>query len=264
MGFFEVEISTMEAHSRPRREAGAPAGAGASGRSSRSSCWSPSSSLFAAPGGSLLELVGENPPAADAFDVRRVEFSPGEIRIRVTNPQREDLTIATVTVDDAIVPFTLDGPATLGRLRSSTIVVPYDWVADDPICVGITSSTGIQTTEDDRGRGRDARRDAKGFLGYAVIGVLVGVVPDRPRPALAPVAAACATRVAGGVHGPDRRPAHVPGCRGARRGARAPGRAPERARRHRPRPARRRRAATSRSRSSRSASAEPARPRAAR
>ena len=105
-------------------------------------------SLFAARGGSLLELVGENPPPPDAFDVRRVEFSPGEIRIRVTNPQREDLTIATVTVDDAIVPFTVDGPATLGRLRSATIAVPYAWVEDEPIAVGVTSSTGIQTTHE--------------------------------------------------------------------------------------------------------------------
>ena len=105
-------------------------------------------SLFAAAGGSLVDLVGQNPPPADEFDIRRVEFEPGEIRIRVTNPQREDLTIASVTVDDAIVPFTLDGPQTLGRLRSATIVVPYDWVEDDPISVGVTSSTGIQTTEE--------------------------------------------------------------------------------------------------------------------
>ena len=118
-------------------------------------------SLFAARGGSLLDLVGENPPPADAFDVRRVEFSPGEIRIRVTNPQREDLTIATVTVDDAIVPFTVDGPTTLGRLRSATIVVPYAWVEDEPIAVGVTSSTGIQTTEEIAGRGRDAAAEPR-------------------------------------------------------------------------------------------------------
>ena len=71
-------------------------------------------SLFAARADPLVDLVGENPPAPDMFDVRRVEFFPGEIQIRVTNPQREDPTIATVTVDDAIVPFTLDGPTTLG------------------------------------------------------------------------------------------------------------------------------------------------------
>ena len=83
-------------------------------------------------------------------------FDPGEIRIRVTNPQPDDLTIGSVTVDDAIVPFELDGPRTLKRLRSSTIDVHYDWVEDEPISVGVTSSTGIETREDDRRRGRDA------------------------------------------------------------------------------------------------------------
>jgi hypothetical protein len=81
--------------------------------------------LFASSGSSLLDLVGRAPPARDEFDVRRVEFKPGEIRIRVTNPQRPKLTIASVTVDDAIVSFRLDGPATLARLRSSTIIVPF-------------------------------------------------------------------------------------------------------------------------------------------
>ena len=88
---------------------------------------------FSAWGDSVTDLLGRNPPPVDQVDVRRVEFKPGEIRIKVTNPQRDDLTVASVTVDDAIVPFTLDGPATLSRLRSSTIVVPYDWVEDEPI-----------------------------------------------------------------------------------------------------------------------------------
>ena len=79
-------------------------------------------------GDQIVDLIGANPPPADEFDIRRVELQPGEVRILVRNPQHDDLTIASVTVDDAIVPFTVDGPATLGRLRSSTIVVPYDWV----------------------------------------------------------------------------------------------------------------------------------------
>lgn len=134
-------------------------------------------SLFSAGGGSLLELVGENPPPADEFDVRRVEFSPGEIRVRVTNPQREALTIAAVTVDDALVPFTIDGPTTLGRLRSATIVVPFAWIEDEPIAVGITSSTGIQTTEEIPAAVATPEPGAGGFLGYAIIGALVGIVP---------------------------------------------------------------------------------------
>jgi zinc transporter ZupT len=133
--------------------------------------------LFTASGSSITGLLGENPPPADEFDIRRVEFHPGEIRIRVTNPQRDDLTIALVTVDDAIVPFEVDGPQTLGRLRSSEIVIQHDWVEEEPIAVGVTSSTGIQTTEEIPAAVQTPTASAKSVFGYGLIGFLVGVVP---------------------------------------------------------------------------------------
>jgi len=133
--------------------------------------------LFATAGDSLLDLVGRNPPPADEFDIRRVSFDPGEIRIRVTNPQREELTIAIVTVDDAILPFSLDGPRTLKRLRSTTILVAYDWVEGDPISVGVTSSSGIQTTQAIAAAVETPGASGRSVLGYAAIGFLVGIVP---------------------------------------------------------------------------------------
>jgi len=133
--------------------------------------------LFTAAGGSVTSLLGESPPPLDEFDIRRVEFHPGEIRIRVTNPQRDDLTIASVTVDDAIVPFDVDGSTTLGRLRSAEIVVQYDWVPGDPISVGVTSSSGIETRKDITAAFRTPEASAKSFFGYALIGTLVGIVP---------------------------------------------------------------------------------------
>ena len=132
---------------------------------------------YVASGSSLVGLIGQNPPQADEFDVRRVEFHPGEIRVRVTNPQQDDLTIASVTVDDAIVPFAVDGPRTLGRLRSSTVVIPFDWVPDDPIAVGVTSSTGIETVEEIPAAVETPGATAGAFLGYGIIGFLVGIVP---------------------------------------------------------------------------------------
>jgi len=133
--------------------------------------------LFAATGSSLTDLLGRTPPSADQFDVRRVEFRPGEIRVRVTNPQPDELTIATVTVDDAIVPFAVDGGRTLERLRSATIRIPYDWVADEPIAIGITSSSGIQTTHEVAAAVETPKPSPKGFLGFGLVGLLVGVVP---------------------------------------------------------------------------------------
>ena len=134
-------------------------------------------SLFAAFGGSLTGLIGTSPPQPDQFDIRRVEFHPGQIRIRVTNPQQDPITIASVTVDDAIVPYTLDGPRELGRLRSSEIVVPYDWVEHEPIAVGVTSSTGIETDHEVPAAVETPGVSVDSFFGYAAIGFLVGVVP---------------------------------------------------------------------------------------
>jgi ZIP family zinc transporter len=128
-------------------------------------------------GSSLTSLVGRNPPPADEFDIRRVEFHPGEIRVLVRNPQRDELAIAAVTVDDAIVPFSIEGPTKLGRLRSSTIVVPFDWVENDPVSLGVTSATGIQTVQEIAAAVETPERSAKGFLGYALIGGLVGILP---------------------------------------------------------------------------------------
>ncbi|MGZ8687122.1 MAG: ZIP family metal transporter, partial [Gaiellaceae bacterium] len=132
---------------------------------------------FASAGDRLLDLVGQSPPPADELDIRRVEFRTGEITVLVRNPQRDSITIAVATVDDAIVPFTTDGPDELGRLRSTKVVIPYDWVPDDPIAVGLTSSTGIQTTAEVAAAVETPRASARGFLGYGVVGLLVGVVP---------------------------------------------------------------------------------------
>ena len=134
-------------------------------------------SLFAASGRTLVDLVGRNPAPLDELAIRRVTFQPGEIRIRVTNPQRDEITIGSVTVDDAIVRYSVDGPTTLKRLRSSAIVVPYDWVEGDPIAVGVTSSTGIEVKKDIPAAVETPTANARSFLGYALIGLLVGVVP---------------------------------------------------------------------------------------
>ena len=133
--------------------------------------------VFASTGGSLTGLVGDNHPPPDEFDIRRVELHPGEIHIRVTNPQRDDLTIASVTVDDAIVPFDVDGPRTLPRLRSSEIVVQYEWVEDEPLSVGVTSSSGIQTVEEIAAATATPEPSARSAVGYGLIGLLVGIVP---------------------------------------------------------------------------------------
>jgi zinc transporter ZupT len=131
-------------------------------------------------GSSLTNLVGHAGPPPDEFDVRRVEFAPGEIKIHLTNPQRQDLTLAQVTVDKAIVPFTTDGRSgskTLSRLRSTIVTVPLQWVEDDPYTIGLIASSGVVTTHDVPAAVETEQPSLHGAAGLAVIGLLVGVVP---------------------------------------------------------------------------------------
>jgi zinc transporter ZupT len=169
-------------------DADAPAPAPATGRALRWRLWAlvPAILLIGvvsatvAAGDSLDGLVGNAPPPADEFAVRRVEFRPGAISIHVTNPQRDDLTLAQVTVDDALVPFSVDGvqgARTLGRLESTTVSVPFLWVEDDPYTIGLISSTGIVTTHDVAAAVETEQASLHGAAGLAVIGVLVGIVP---------------------------------------------------------------------------------------
>jgi zinc transporter ZupT len=132
---------------------------------------------FVSSGGSITGLVGNSPPPPDTLDLRRVEFHPGEIRVLVRNPQADDITIATVTVDDAVYPFTTDGPDTIGRLRSTTVEIPFDWVEDDPYTIGVTTSSGIQTVTEVPAAVETPGASGRSIGGYALIGFLVGVVP---------------------------------------------------------------------------------------
>jgi ZIP family zinc transporter len=73
--------------------------------------------------------------------------------------------------------YTIAGARDVKRLRSSTVVVPYDWVPDDPITVGVTSSTGIETVKEIGAAVETPTATVSGFLGYGIIGFLVGIVP---------------------------------------------------------------------------------------
>ena len=103
--------------------------------------------IFVSTGNSLLDLVGQNPPRATSSTCggsssgRRDQGQGHEPAARGHHDR-------DVTVDDAVVPYTLDGDRTIGRLRSTTVVIPFDWVDGEPLSVGVTSSTGIQTTKE--------------------------------------------------------------------------------------------------------------------
>ena len=132
---------------------------------------------FVSSGGSITGLVGLAPARRTRSTCAGWSSTPGEIRVLVRNPQADDITIASVTVDDAVYPFTTDGPDTIGRLRSTH--------RRDPLRLGggrpVHDRGHHLDRHPDRDRGARRRGDpgasGRSVGGYALIGFLVGVVP---------------------------------------------------------------------------------------
>ena len=153
----------MEAGRLPRALALAPVGA-RPGRAARVAV-----SFVISSGDSIVDLIGGNPPPADVFDVRRWS-SP---RARSASPSQPAARRPHHRLGDRRRrhrPLRARRPATLRRPRSSTIVVAYDWVEDEPLAVGVTSSTGIETVHEIAAAVETPQPSARGFAGYALLG----------------------------------------------------------------------------------------------
>ncbi len=124
----------------------------------------------------LLELLRPTPPVEEiAFE--RVSLAPDKITVQVANGGPDPVTIAQVTVDDAFWNFSIAPGATIPRLGRATITIPYPWVAEEAYEVALLSSTGV-TFSHEIPVAMVTPPPGPAFFGiFAVIGVLVGVIP---------------------------------------------------------------------------------------
>lgn len=125
----------------------------------------------------IFSLIGGNPPPPDEFSVTRIKFEDQKIVATVTNPQPDPLTIAVVTVDDAVANFSVEGSPTLERFERRSITIPFAWNEGEPYSVGITSSSGIQTVAAVTAAVEAVRPSASSVFGLGLIGLLVGFLP---------------------------------------------------------------------------------------
>jgi len=125
-------------------------------------------------------LVGRAPIPPDALlrvDFERVVFRPGEILATVRNTGPAEVTIAQVTVNDAIWQFAvLPGP-TLARLQQGTLAIPYPWETGDPVEVKLVTSNGLAFAHRVEVAAPTPRPSLASLAAFALLGIYVGVIP---------------------------------------------------------------------------------------
>ena len=139
-----------------------------------------------------LALVGLLVAALFAFDlpglsrngipvedvaVERTVLRPGEIELTLRNDGPDAVRIAQVVVNDAYVPGAAIDPPEVGRLGSSTVRIPYDWIEGEAYEVSLLTSTGGIVSAPIEVANETPAGDADFFGFLALLGLYVGVIP---------------------------------------------------------------------------------------
>ena len=116
-------------------------------------------------------------PPVERLTISRATLASDGIRLAVMNDGPDPVTIAQVVVDDAFWGFTSDRGPTLGHLGSTTVHVPYPWVAGEAHLIKILTSTGTPFVHAIAVAMETPRLTARHLGAFALIGLYVGVLP---------------------------------------------------------------------------------------
>lgn len=130
--------------------------------------------LFLSTGGGL-NLDSAAP--VENLDVERYVLKQGSIELQVRNTGPEEITIAQVIVNDAVMPFEVYPDAVVPRLERATITIAYPWSYGEAYGLIIFTGNAIPFTVDIPVAFETPQPDTATFWGFTLIGLYVGVIP---------------------------------------------------------------------------------------
>ncbi len=130
--------------------------------------------LFLSTGGGL-DL--DAPVPVENLDIERYYLEQGMIELNVRNTGPEEMTIAQVGVNEAIMPFTVSPDTTIPRLGRAVIHIPYPWSYGEAYGVSIFTTNAIVFGVDIPVAFETPQPDAATFWSFTLIGLYVGVIP---------------------------------------------------------------------------------------
>ncbi|HXF84654.1 MAG TPA: ZIP family metal transporter [Anaerolineales bacterium] len=130
--------------------------------------------LFLATGGGL-----NLDPAApvENLNIERYSLKPNTIELSVRNTGPDELTIASVIINDAVMPFRVTPNATIPRLGRATIHINYAWSYGEAYGIKIFTSNAIPFEVEIPVAFETPAPSRTTFLGFTLIGIYVGVIP---------------------------------------------------------------------------------------
>lgn len=120
----------------------------------------------------------EDRPPIEDLTVERVDLPmQGRVVAHVRNGGSEPVEITQVAVNDALWDFRAEPDATIPRLGSATVTIPYSWVEGEAYEINFMTATGTTFSGEVPAAVLTPGFSAETFWRYALIGVYVGVIP---------------------------------------------------------------------------------------
>lgn len=126
-------------------------------------------------GGGLRSLTG---PPIEQLSILRVTLpQSGLVVIEAVNDGPEPVTIAQVTVDEAFWNFHALPSATIPRLGSAKITIPYPWVEEEAHFITLITALGATFEAEIPVAVATPQPSSELFLRFALVGLYVGIIP---------------------------------------------------------------------------------------
>jgi len=116
-------------------------------------------------------------PPIEKLAIERVVFRPQEVVLSIRNEGPNTLSVGQLLVNDAIWDFSITPGRELGRMKSATLSIPYDWIEGEPYVFTIVSGTGIKHTREVEVATMTPAASPRSFLVFGALGAYVGVIP---------------------------------------------------------------------------------------
>src|ERR1044071_4079524 len=130
--------------------------------------------LFLYTGGGLRL---DSPAPVENLDVEKYTLKRNNIDLYIRNTGPEELTIASVIINEAVMPFEVIPGPTIPRLGRAQIHVNYAWTHSEAYGITIFTGNSIPFAVDIPVAFETPQPSAQTFWGFTLIGLYVGVIP---------------------------------------------------------------------------------------
>ena len=130
--------------------------------------------LFLSTGG---RLGLEAPVPVENLAIERYHLEPNMVELHVQNTGPEDLTVATVIINEAVMPFTVEPGPTIPRLGRAKIHVNYAWSYGEAYGITVFTTNSIPFSVDIPVAFATPQPSPRTFWAFTLIGLYVGVIP---------------------------------------------------------------------------------------